>query len=274
MDNPELRMGAIPMNNQSTALKLSEEIRVYFLQLLNSSREQGDIGFCSFKRVFEELMPVQQEKLRELTGNQYDSFMRDGSIVCIGIAYRASVMDYINSQCIDSPDYVLWNRYAREYDRLNKILNRMSNDIADRFNGIPLTATIGGMIDKVTDVTDYYGMVISHRVIAENCGIGWRGKNQLTVHEKFSCAIRFASIIIPNRLIWGEKPASRCDSCSACEEICSFIKNRDRLPNYRENCRRYILFLKSKGLEKDVCGKCVKACCQDSIYRGKFLLPN
>ncbi len=261
------------MNGQGTGLKLSEEIREYFLQLLNSRGEQGDIGFCSFKRVFEELMPVQQEKLRELTGNQLDSLMLEGSIICIGIAYHESIMDYIDSRHMGVPDYILWNRYAREYDRLNKILNRISKDIANRFNGIPLTATIGGMIDKVNHVTDYFGMVISHRVVVENSGIGWRGKNQLIIHEKFSCAIRFASIIIPHRLIWGEKYASKCGSCNACEEVCSFIKNRNKLPDYRENCRRYIVFLKSKGIEKDVCGKCVKACRQDSIYRSKFSLP-
>ncbi len=262
------------MKSQSTASKYSEEIRGYFFHLLESENEQGDIGFGSFKAVFDELMPVQQEKLRELTGNKFDSFMKEGSIVCIGIAYRGSVLDYIDSRQKGLPDYKLWNRYAHEYNRLNQTLNRMSKNIADQFNGIPLTATIGGTIDKVSDVTDYFRMVISHRVVAENSGIGWRGKNQLTIHEKFSCAIRFASIIIPYPLIWGKKYASKCGSCNACEEACSFIKNREKLPDYRENCRRYILFLKTKGIEKDVCGKCIKACSQDSILKSKFILPS
>ena len=169
-------------------------------------------------------------------------------------------------------DYQLWNKYAREYDRLNQILNQMSKDIAGQFDGIPLKATIGGMIGKIQHVKDYFDMVISHRVVAENSGIGWRGKNQLTIHEKFSCAIRFATIIVPYPLNVSEKSESRCGSCTACEDVCTFIKNRDILPDYRENCRRYMLFLKSKGIEKDICGKCIKACYQSSIFKDVFSL--
>ncbi len=261
------------VKEKSAALERSEEITSFFLQLLKSFNEEGDIGFSRFSGVFEELMPIQQEKLRDITGAQFEKLIDEGSMISIGIVYRNPVMEYIDSEDEGVIDYHLWNEYALEYNRLNQILNQMSRDIANRFDGIPLTATIGGMIDKIGHVTDYFGMVISHRVVAENAGIGWRGKNQLTIHDKYSCAIRFASIIVPFSTDWGEKTESRCGECTACEDVCSFIKNRDRLPDYRENCRRYILFLKSKGIEKDVCGKCIKACYQSSVFQDTFTLP-
>ncbi len=149
----------------------------------------------------------------------------------------------------------------------------MSRTIADHFNGIALTATIGGIIGEVSHVSDYFGMVVSHRAIAEQAGLGWRGKNQLIIHEKFSCAVRFASVIIPVSLEYGTPVGSRCGSCTACEDACTFIKNREKLTDYRENCRRYILFLKSKGLVKDVCGKCIKACRENGIFSSRFSLP-
>lgn len=251
----------------------SEEIKKYFHQLLKSTREEGDIGFAKFRHVYDELMPVQQGKLETITGKQFDTLYDEGSVISIGITYRDPVMGYINSENEGETDYQLWNEYALEYHRLNQILNRMSKDIATKFDGIPLTATIGGVDDNISHVKDYFGMVISHRVVAETAGIGWRGKNQLTIHDKYSCAIRFASIIVPFSLNWGEKNESRCGDCTACEDVCSFIKNRDRLPDYRENCRRYILFLKSKGIEKDICGKCIKACYQSSIFQDTFTLP-
>ncbi len=57
------------------------------------------------------------------------------------------------------------------------------------------------IIEKVDHVSDYYGMVVSHRVVAENAGIGWRGKNQLIVNERYSCAIRLASVILSLPLV-------------------------------------------------------------------------
>ena len=262
------------MKNQKVTAKRSEEITEFFRQLLKSSGEEGDLGFTSFKTVFDELMSVQQEKLKSITGKLFESLLDNGSMVSIGITYRDPVMEYIDSEERGEIDYQLWNEYALEYNRLNQILNQMSKEIAGRFDGIPLTATIGGVDDKIGHVKDYFGMVVSHRVVAENAGIGWRGKNQLTIHDKYSCAIRFASIIVPFPLKWGKKTKSKCGECTACEDVCGFIKNRELLPDYRENCRRYILFLKSKGIEKDICGKCIKACYKSSIYQDVFSLPS
>jgi epoxyqueuosine reductase QueG len=193
-------------------------------------------------------------------------------MICIGITYRDPIIKHIDSVDRGEVDYQVWNKYAREYDRLNQILNQMSRDIAGRFDGIPLKATIGGMIGQINHVHDYFNMVISHRIVAENSGLGWRGKNQLTIHKKYSCAIRFATTIVPYELNWGEKSEPKCGSCSACEDACSFIRNRDVLPDYRENCRRYMLFLKSNGIEKDICGKCIKACYQSSVFSNTFSL--
>jgi hypothetical protein len=48
-----------------------------------------------------------------------------------------------------------------------------------------------------------------------------------------------------------------------------FLANKDRLENYREQCRRYIVSL---GLEHEVCGKCIKACYRGSVHRDAFRL--
>ena len=260
------------MNDMQGGKEKTEKITKYFHQLLDSIGEEGDIGFTKFSTVFDELMPLQQEKLREITGLQFNTLIDEGSMISIGVSYRDPIIDCIDSADKGGVDYELWNKYAREYDRLNQILNQMSRDIAERFDGIPLKATIGGMIGKINHVKDYFDMVISHRVVAENSGIGWRGKNQLLIHERYSCAIRFATIIVPYELDWSKKSEPKCGSCTACEDACSFIRYREVLPDYRENCRRYMLFLKSKGIEKDICGKCIKACYQSSVFSNEFSL--
>ncbi|MFW9835391.1 MAG: hypothetical protein ACFFEK_15430 [Candidatus Thorarchaeota archaeon] len=259
---------------KSSIDKRSEEIRIFFNNQLQFYGEQGDIGFVSFKTVFDSLMPIQQEKLESITANSFESLLRNGSFISFGVAYKTPHIEVIDSRIGDQINYEMWNRYASEYHRLNQILNKIAKEIAIRFEGIPLKATIGGVIGNINHVTDYFGLVISHREVAELAGMGWRGKNQLVIHEKFSCAIRFASVIVPYALDWGDRMESKCGSCSACEDACTFIKNRNKLPDYRENCRRYILFLKSKGIQKDICGKCIKACYANSIYRDEFILPS
>lgn len=261
------------MKNRNIALDRTEKITEYFQHLLGKSGEMGDIGFTSFRTVFDELMRIQQNKLKSIVVNQIETLIKNGSLICIAVSYRNHIINCIDSETADGVDYRLWNKYASEYDRLNQTLNQMAKDIAARFSGIPLAATIGGMINKINHVSDYFGMVISHRVVAENSGLGWRGKNQLIIHDRFSCAIRLASIIVPYPLKYGAKSKSKCGSCTACEDICSFIRNREKLPDYRENCRKYILFLKSQGIEKDICGKCIKACLQNSVFNDVFSLP-
>jgi epoxyqueuosine reductase QueG len=260
------------MKLQSEAESNTRKMTNYFQDLLEQEGEKGDIGIASFHSVFDVLMDVQKEKLRQTAGERFASLYESGSIICIGVAYKDPAIDWIDNRQDGTPDYQLWNEYAGEYNRINQILNRMAVSIASRFDGIPLKATIGGKIGYVNHVHDYFPMVVSHRVIAEKSGLGWRGKNQLVIHEKFSCAIRFSSVLVDLPLVHGESMESRCGECTACEDVCGYIRHRDKLPDYRENCRKYILFLKSKGIEKDICGKCIKACYRSSLFSEQFSL--
>ncbi len=258
------------MNSLDDAQENTEDVIGYFNELLRSYGESGDIGFAKFSDVYDSLIPVQQEKLRSIADNKFEVFYEKGSIACVGIAYTDPIIDNINTKTNGQVDYNLWNNYASEYNRINQVLDRMSRDIASRYGGIALTATIDGVIGEVNTVQDYFSMVVSHRAIAELAGLGWRGKNQLIIHEKFSCAIRFASILFTIPLVHNHQIESKCGNCNACEVACSFIKHRDTLPEYRENCRLYILSLMKKGIKYDICGKCIKACYRRSLLKDEF----
>ena len=113
---------------------------------------------------------------------------------------------------------------------------------------------------------DYYPIVVSHRVPAELSGVGWRGKNELIVNPMHSCAIRLASVITDMPL---ERTEPIQDRCGARLDACTFLDNKDRLENYREQCRRYIVSL---ALEHEVCGKCIRTCYRESVHRDAFWL--
>ena len=53
--------------------------------------------------------------------------MKDGSIICIGIAYPEHAIDCIDVRLNDGTvDKDAWNVYAREYHKINSLLNKIS----------------------------------------------------------------------------------------------------------------------------------------------------
>jgi len=239
----------------------------YFSEELRMVNYEGLIGVAAFVDVYNNLMPVQRDRLMEIAGKRARTLMEGGSVVCIGIAYPQYAIDSINIDGVVDKDR--WNIYAREYQKINEHLDAIAEKISDRFDGIAVDATLGGLVGKVEHVREYYPLTISHRVIAENAGLGWRGKNDLIVNEKYGCAIRFASIITGLPLPHGKKQDPKCGNCSACLKACAFLRNRERLADFRENCRR---FIKSLALANEVCGRCVAACYRQGVFKDSFRL--
>jgi epoxyqueuosine reductase QueG len=245
-----------------------QRVKSFFSQRLAEIGYHGVIGAAAFRKVRNGLSPVQRSRLADLCGEQFESLQKDGSIISVGIAYPGHVIDCIDVRRGDgSVDRDAWNVYAKEYHRLNWFLNEISGDLVNAFGGISVHATVEGI--AVENVEEHYGKTVSHRVVAENAGVGWRGKNELIVNEKFSCALRFASVITSLPLVHRRKTGFSCGNCVACLEACPFLRNKDRLKDYRESCRRCIVQL---GLEGEVCGKCIKACYRNSTVRSRFRL--
>jgi len=264
----------VAKENESEKQQNLEEVRQFLAERLEASSSHGMVGVASFENVYKELLPVQQERLRNLIGEGYERLAASGSILSIAIAYPGEVIDRINVSQGNHIDYDSWNKYADEYHRLNELLNAISQAVADRFEGVAIPATIEGVASKVEHVTHYYPLTISHRVVAEHAGLGWRGKNGLLINDDYSCATRFASIATSLPLPHGNRMESKCGDCTACEDTCTFIKYRNQLKDYRENCRRYLVYLGTQGLNRDVCGKCIQACLRQGIYKGQFLLTD
>jgi len=248
----------------------TKRIRQFFSNYLEKINYEGVFGVANFANVYDALMPVQQDKLQMVCDSQFPQFMQQGSIISIGVVYPESVIDCINVRHDGKIDKTRWNIYARAYTTLNRLLNEISGTIVDQFGGIPVLATLEGFASEVSHVEEYYSQTISHRMVTEHAGLGWRGKNELIVNDQYSCALRFASIITPLPLLQETYRESLCGDCTACLDACSFLKKKAELDNYRENCRKYINAL---NLEDEVCGKCIKSCYRQSIFKDQFQLP-
>ncbi|MGD2200063.1 MAG: hypothetical protein PVJ38_00350 [Candidatus Bathyarchaeota archaeon] len=229
----------------------------------------GVLGVASFKGVYDSLLPVQRIRLREHSGDIFDRLLERGSIISIAYAYPEEAIDAVARKWDGGYDLKLWNVYADWYHRLNTALNDTASLLAEDIGGYSIPATTTGIAKEISHVEDFYPLVVSHRVAAELSGVGWRGRNELIVNPRYSCAIRLASVVTDLPLERTPPTSEGCGGCSACLDACRFLANKERLPNYREQCRRYIVAL---GLDGEVCGKCIKACYRRGVYRDVFEL--
>lgn len=250
------------------SVRNSRRLEMFVCERLTQIGYGGVVGVADLGKVYDELMPVQKRRLEDLCGDHFPDLRKNGSLICIGIAYHEYAIDCIDVRLSDgSADKDAWNIYANEYRKINGYLNAISSDISDHFGGVAIPATVEGVAAK--KVENYYEMAISHRVVAENAGLGWRGKNELVVNERFSCALRFASVITDAPFVRSGRIEGSCGDCEACLEVCPFLRDKDRIENYRESCRKYIVRL---GLKSAVCGKCVKACYRQGKLANRFRL--
>lgn len=227
------------------------------------------IGATPFKAVHDTLLPAQKETIAGISNGAFQSLMQVGSVISIAYAYKPYAIEAIAQGSEGRWDKERWNIYSRAYARLNKALNETSAVIASVAGGIAIPATIEGISTKVDQVEEYYATRVSHRVAAELSGVGWRGRHELIIHPTYGPAIRLASVLTTQPIIRTPPLTQTCGDCHACLDACKFLKHKDKLDNYREQCRRYLNHL---ALEDEVCGKCIKSCIKDSLYASLFRL--
>ena len=221
------------------------------------------MGVTAYNDVYDSLMDSQKLRLKEISGELHEEFMEIGNLISIAYVYPDGVIDNIGIETDGVFNKEAWNTYAGWYQNLNNSLNDTVRQIAKKIDGIPLEATSSGLATNVDSVKEYFPSVVSHRVHAELSGIGWRGRNSLIVNPLYSCMIRLAGIITSQTLHLTDRTSESCSDCTSCLEVCSFLKHRDRLDDYREQCLSY---MNSLRLEDEVCGKCMKAC----VHSPKF----
>ena len=103
---------------------------------------------------------------------------------------------------------------------------------------------------------------VLEKVLAQQAGLGWIGKNTLLVNEKFGTYIFLGEIFINKSLDYDEKSENKCGDCTACLENCP--TNSLRTPyylNYR-TCRSNLTQQKGYLEEKEekLIGNCIWGC--------------
>ena len=113
--------------------------------------------------------------------------------------------------------------------------------------------------------------LFSYKTAAARAGIGWFGKNDVIITERYGPRVRLSVILIDAVFRYNQPiTESRCpDDCTRCVDICpcKALKNRqwtlhmDRseIIDYHKCNRMRSAFIKKLG-RKSACGKCFAAC--------------
>jgi len=237
---------------------MKEKIEKEFQKLCNIHNRNGIIGFSPLKKA--KLLPVQKNYLeKKLTS--FD-LSRSITAVSIGIFYTQEEIKSIPDKwVIKGAKKVNWNIYSQACGELNRILNKISRTIAEKFEGIAEQATVEGLTRKVKQVEEYYNLCVSHRVFAEIARIGWKGKSGLIVSPETGPALRLSTVFVPYEIKSINRILKGCGDCQAYLEICPFLKNEN---DYRQKC---LIHLKNVGLKNEVCGICIRVCWEQIVNK-------
>ena len=111
----------------------------------------------------------------------------------------------------------------------------------------------------------------SYKYAAVNAGLGWIGKNDVVVTEKYGPRIRLSAVLIDHEFTYGQRIAeSQCPAtCKKCVDSCPYhalnnvMWNIDTLRNeiidYRLCNQKRSLYIEKHG-RKNACGLCMVAC--------------
>lgn len=111
----------------------------------------------------------------------------------------------------------------------------------------------------------------SFKYAAVNAGLGWIGKNDVVITEKYGPRVRLSAILIDSPFVYGQRiTKSNCpDSCKKCVEICPHhaLHNvkwdinalRNDIIDYQLCNQKRSLYIEKHG-RKHACGLCMVAC--------------
>ena len=156
----------------------------------------------------------------------------------------------------DRPSLIYKWHYRQANNLLDKIAFLVTQDIVEQgFRALPIPAS------QIVDWDTQRGAV-SHRIVGEAAGLGWRGRNNLLVNARYGSRLRLVSVLTDLPLRTDPPVEDACGSCKRCIKVCpAGALGNDSDAYDLEKCLTCLKeFAKMRGIGQLICGVCVKAC--------------
>lgn len=150
--------------------------------------------------------------------------------------------------------------YFHHYRTVNQFLDQAALAVSSfiekkGFLTLPIPAS------QIVDWQNQKGH-LSHKQIGYLSGLGWIGRNNLLVNEKFGSRFRLVSVLT-NMPLAADKPVKQnCRKCRSCIEACpaQAIKQEPADFAHLACFEKLKEFQKQRLVDQYICGVCVRAC--------------
>jgi epoxyqueuosine reductase QueG len=173
-----------------------------------------------------------------------------------GISVGFHLSDAILEEILNQPTPLYFHHYQRVnilLDTVGLIVTSAIQDLGYQAMSIPASQIVDWKTQKGH---------LSHKHVASAAGLGWIGRNNLLVNEKFGSRIRLVTVLTDLPLVISPPSIKDCGSCLNCLSVCpaGAIKVRQEEFDHLRCYEQLRTFAKTLHFSHNICGVCVKAC--------------
>ena len=172
--------------------------------------------------------------------------------VSIGVRLSEKIFEDI----IERPTKLYFHHY--------KTCNMVLDQIAFKLAGLIQRKGFLALAIPASQIVDWQKQTsyLSHKKIGSLAGLGWIGRNNLLVNEKFGSQFRLVTVLTAMPLRTSKPINQNCGSCKACIEVCP-VKAIKLKPDDFDHIACYQKlkdFQRQKFVDQYICGICLRAC--------------
>jgi len=172
--------------------------------------------------------------------------------ISIGVELSWAVLNTISN----SPTLI----YSWHYRQINTLLDSIALNLSrfiqsQNYLSLPIAAS------QVVDWKQQKAH-ISHKHLAVSAGLGYIGRNNLLVNEKYGSGLRLVSMLTSMPLIVDKPKEYDCEDCHSCVSVCPVGAIKEKPEDFKHTlCYEKLKeFSKMAGVKYCICGICIKAC--------------
>jgi epoxyqueuosine reductase QueG len=223
-------------------------------------------------------------KLREIatklgidlfSSTRFDNGLREGIHDCIrelssslenAVVIGMRISEPVLQTVVTAPTWTYYHHYRMVNMALDQAVLRLSGECRRMgYASLPIPAS------QILD-WELLRAHLSHRELGARAGLGWWGRNNLLINERYGAQVRYASLLtdLPLPECDSDTVPDGCGECTRCISVCPVGAIQEDPAAFRlDRCAAQLRrFSKSEKLNTLICGLCLKVCSVSRFVTG------